>query len=361
MPAARTLHGARLEVAHGAAATLGERLRTTWPDRRVGVIIDATVDAAHGAALRRQLPADAVWLPFPAGEASKTRTTWAALTDALHAAGLGRDTVLVGIGGGVATDLAGFVAATFGRGVPAVLVPTSLLAMIDAAIGGKTGVDTPHGKNLVGVLHHPALVLIDPAFLDTLPPVERRHGAAEALKHGVIADAAYFAWAEESLPTAVTRTPMPAAVTEPLVRRSVELKAAIVAADATDAGPRRALNFGHTIGHALEQVSGYAIPHGAAVAAGMVTEARLGERIGVTAPGTADRIAAACRALELPTAIPAGIAPTRLVEATHADKKAHGGEVRYALPEAIGRMAAADAGFLIPIPDAEVVRALTEM
>ena len=361
MPTARTLHGARLEVAPGLGPALGSRLTTAWPRHRVAVVIDATVEALHGPALRAGLPPDTVWCPIPPGEATKTRTTWAAVTDALHAAGLGRDTVIAAVGGGVTTDLAGFVAATFARGVPSVLVPTSLLAMVDAAIGGKTGVDTPHGKNLVGALHHPALVLIDPRWLDTLPPAERRHGAAEALKHGVVADAAHVAWIATQLPAALDRTPFPSAIAEALIARSVEIKAAIVEDDPEDRGRRRIPNFGHTIGHALERLSDYTIPHGAAVAIGMVAEARLGERLGVTRDGVADGIAAACDALGLPTRAPSPLRPEAIVETTHADKKAAGGRVAYALPVALGTMAGADSGFVIPVPDADVIRALTEM
>lgn len=361
MPTARTLHGARLEVAPGLVPALGHRLAEGWPDRRLAVVIDATVDALHGAALRTALPADAVWCPIPPGEATKTRDTWARVTDTLHAAGLGRDTLLVAVGGGVTTDLAGFVAATFGRGIPTVLVPTTLLAMVDAAIGGKTGVDTPHGKNLVGALHHPAAVLIDPCWLDTLPLAERRHGAAEALKHGVVADADHFAWLASTLPDVLATTPFPSAVADELLTRSVVLKAAVVAEDPEDRGRRRILNFGHTIGHALEQLSAYALPHGAAVAVGMVAEARLGERLGVTTIGVADRIAAACAALGLPTALPRGMTPEAILAATRADKKASAGRVAYALPAGLGTMAGAASGWVIPVPDADVLQALTEM
>lgn len=361
MPTARTLHGARLEVAPGLVPALERRLAEGWPDRRLAVVIDATVDALHGAALRASLPADAVWCPIPPGEATKSRDTWARVTDTLHAAGLGRDTLLVAVGGGVTTDLAGFVAATFGRGVPTVLVPTTLLAMVDAAIGGKTGVDTPHGKNLVGAVHHPAAVLIDPVWLDTLPLAERRHGAVEALKHGVVADADHFAWLAARLPDALTSTPLPAALTDALLTRSVELKAAVVAEDPHDHGRRRILNFGHTIGHALEQLSDYTLPHGAAVAIGMVAEARLGERLGVTAAGVAERIAEACAALGLSTARPVAMPPDAILAATRADKKASAGRVAYALPAALGTMAGADSGWLIPAPDADVLQVLTEM
>jgi 3-dehydroquinate synthase len=198
-----SLHGGRIEIAPGAVATLGARLKELAPDRRVAIIADQSVGQLYGAkavagvlasgmtlgATTGGTPAPGLYT-FPAGEQNKTRATWGTITDQLIAAGHRRDSVIVALGGGVTGDLAGFVAATFLRGVPVVQVPTTLLAMIDAAIGGKTGVDTTHGKNLVGAFHQPILVLIDPLLLRTLPPQHLRTGLAEAIKHGVIADAA---------------------------------------------------------------------------------------------------------------------------------------------------------------------------
>ena len=357
--AARTLHGARIEVAPGALATLGARLRDRWPAHRVACIADDTVAARYGAAAREAIGGDLTLLTFPAGEASKARATWAALTDALLARGFGRDTVVVGLGGGVTTDLAGFVAATYLRGVPLVLVPTSLLGMIDAAIGGKTGVDTPAGKNLVGAFHHPELVLIDPALLTTLPASARRAGLAEAIKHGVIADAAYLDDIVAQLPRLLGDGPLDDPATRALVDRSVDIKVDIVARDEREAGLRQVLNVGHTLAHALEQVTGYRLAHGEAVAIGMVLEARLAEDLGHARPGLADRIADICTAAGLPVTLPSGVDPDAVVAATHTDKKSRGGTVRYSLPADIGTIATASGGFTVAVPDAAVRRILT--
>jgi 3-dehydroquinate synthase len=287
----------------------------------------------------------------PAGEAHKTRDSWARLTDSMLATGCGRDTTVIALGGGVVGDLAGFVAATYMRGVPVVQCPTSLLAMIDASVGGKTGVDTAAGKNLVGAFHPPAVVLIDVETLATLPPAHRRAGLAEAIKHGVIADADYFERIGAEVSDLLEVRP---AATVELVVRSVEIKSAVVRADPRERGLRRTLNFGHTLGHALEHVSGYSLLHGEAVAIGMVLEARLAERIGIAASGTAKRIEALLRRAELPVEPPRSLSPEAVLEATRRDKKASKGAVTYSLPAGIGTMAGEERDWSIEVGDALV-------
>jgi 3-dehydroquinate synthase len=246
--------------------------------------LDACVEAGLSASL----------FTFPAGERSKRRKTWSILTDEMLTAGFGRDSCVVAVGGGVTTDLAGFVAATFLRGVPVVQIPTSYLAMIDASVGGKTGVDVESGKNLVGAFHPPSLVLADPDVLSTLPLAERAQGLVEAFKHGAILDAAYFDDLRAGSADLLAADP---SVAGPAVSRSVALKAAVVSEDEFEGGYRQILNFGHTLGHALEAASGYALGHGSAVALGMLLETRLGERLGVTEPGTYGRLQAALEEL----------------------------------------------------------------
>src|SRR6185503_408422 len=189
--------------------------------------------------------------------------------------------------GGVVGDVAGFVAATYLRGVPYVQIPTSLLAMIDSSIGGKTGVDAPAGKNLVGVFHQPQLVVADLDVLATLAPMQLSAGMAEALKHGVIADAAYFELLEREFRAVLSGD---LTLIERVVHRSVEIKAQVVARDERESGVRAVLNFGHTVAHAIEAVAKFESSHGEAVAVGMAFEARLGEALGVTAAGTAARV-----------------------------------------------------------------------
>jgi 3-dehydroquinate synthase len=237
-----------------------------------------------------------------------------------------------------------------------VQVPTSLLAMIDAAVGGKTGVDVPGGKNLVGAFRQPRQVIIDPALLRTLPDAEYRAGFAEAIKHGAIADEPYLSRIEKESAALLARDP--ASLIE-LIRRSIEIKAGFVAADTTEAGPRAALNFGHTIGHALEKITGLALPHGFAVAAGMVLEARLGESLGITATGTAERLGSVLQRMALPDRLPNDTSAQALVEATHADKKARASRVRYTLLERPGVVArAADRGWTHDVESDHVLRVL---
>jgi 3-dehydroquinate synthase len=323
----------------GVLRDAGSLIVQAVPAHRYAIITDDNVADLYAGSVADSLVAagrEASVLVFPAGERSKTRETWARLTDEMTAAGFGRDVCVLALGGGVVGDMAGFVAATFMRGVPFVNVPTSLLAMLDSAVGGKTGVDTPGGKNLVGAFHQPGLVLIDPDVLSTLPETEYRASLSEAVKHGVILDREYFEWIAANRDAILSRA---RDCLGTLVRRSVELKASVVAIDTFESGQRAILNFGHTLGHAIEQVSGYSVSHGCAIAIGMVLEARLGEALGVTEPGTAARIGELLERFDLATTLDAvGAIPDAIVAATRTDKKGRGGTVRYALPSQIGSM-----------------------
>jgi 3-dehydroquinate synthase len=271
----------------------------------------------------------------------------------LLAASLGRDTTIIALGGGVVGDLAGFVAATFMRGVPYVQVPTSLLAMIDASIGGKTGVDTPAGKNLVGAFHQPAAVVADTAVLASLPLDHLRAGLAEAIKHGVIADAAYLDDVEQVAAT-IDRLDVASDALLNLVARSIEIKADVVRRDEREGGVRKILNFGHTIGHAVELCSGYSLLHGNAVAIGMAYEGALAERLGVAEHGTSERVRHAVRVAGLPERRPPTMSADDIVRATRGDKKARAGRSEYALPNRIGEMSSAGS-WSVPVDD-EIVR-----
>lgn len=342
-------------VAAGSLDRLPEIVRASTPSHRLVIITDSEVGGRYAGRVAASLGGVEV-LTIPAGEQHKTRATWAKLTDELLARGFGRDTTLVALGGGVVGDLAGFVAATYMRGVPFVQVPTTLLAMVDASVGGKTGVDTPAGKNLVGSFHQPAAVVIDPLMLETLPIEHLRGGFAEIVKHGVVADATYF----ERASSFVERWPLQSreglggSDLTGIIQRSVEIKAEIVARDERESGLRRVLNFGHTIGHAIEAATEFSTLHGQAVAIGLVAEARLAERLGVAATGTARSIERTCRAAGLPTTMPA-IPVDTIIGFTRADKKARAGRVEYALPRRIGEMAGEDHGWTVPVDD-NVVR-----
>ena len=278
----------------------------------------------------------------PPGEGSKGLDEAARLYDRLAAMRADRATCVVAVGGGVVGDLAGFVAATYARGLPLLMIPTTLLAQVDSSVGGKVGVNLAAGKNLVGAFHQPVGVWVDLAHLRTLPARERRCGLAEVVKYGMILDADFF----DSLEQAVDRLDRgePAELGR-VVARSCELKAEVVAADEHErTGVRACLNFGHTIGHAIEAVAGYGggYQHGEAVAVGMVAEARLAERLGRVGPLVAARLTGLLNKLGLPTTAP-GLDPDRLIAAMALDKKNQGGELRFILPDRIGTVSPASA------------------
>ncbi len=344
----------------GARRRLPEILADRAPAHRYALVADSNVAPLYGeeaAVACRAAGARADLFVFPAGEKHKTREWWATLTDRLMNAGLGRDSTVVAVGGGVTGDLAGFVAATYLRGVPLVQVPTSLVAMVDASVGGKTGVDLPAGKNLVGAFHPPRLVVADPETVATLPVRERAEGLAEAVKHGAIADAAYFSELEAEADALLSADP---AATRSAVLRSVEIKAGIVSADEREAGLRQVLNFGHTLGHALEAASSYQVGHGTAVAAGMILEARLGEWLGVTEAGTAQRIQEAVGRFGLGRVpMPAG-GVAQVTALLAGDKKARRGEVRFVFLARVGAVAPGE-GWSHAVPADLVGRVLSEV
>ncbi len=353
------LHGSRILVGTGLFDECGPELRAALQGRRLAIISDDTVARLYAERLSSAIGAPSTTvLTIPAGEASKTRKQWSRLTDELLDAGYGRDSAIVALGGGVVGDLAGFVAATYMRGIPVVQVPTSLLAMIDASIGGKTGVDTRAGKNLVGSFHHPALVIADPRALRTLPIEQLRSGFAEAVKHGVVASAADFDWLAGVVESIARAGGPPDDVARELVLRNLRVKVAVVERDEREGGLRKILNFGHTIGHAVESLSGYAMLHGECVSIGMVAEARIAALAGVGDPALEGLIRGLLRAAGLPTAVPRSHTPEAILACTRTDKKARGGTVEYALPEVLGAMAGADRGYAIPVSDSLVLDAL---
>ena len=339
-------------VEAGALARLGELVDEHLPRRRVAMIADASVLELYRSGRLGAAPWNGETITFAAGERSKTRDSWAGLTDALMERGFGRDSGLIALGGGVTGDLVGFVAATYMRGVPHLQVPTTLLAMLDASVGGKTGVDTPQGKNLVGAFHPPAAVVADPRTLATLADRDYRAGLAEAVKHGLVADRAYFQWMEINAPALVSRS---LDTLTQLIRRSVEIKAEVVGGDERESGRRAILNAGHTVAHALEQVSDYELPHGEAVALGLVVECELAEQLGVASAGLRKRVAALLGQLGLPGQLPPGLDRTALVGTMATDKKNRSGQIHFALARQLGEMHRED-GWTIPVP-AEAIRA----
>jgi 3-dehydroquinate synthase len=341
-----------IRVAAGLFSQVGAQAREVAPAHRYAIITDSNVGALYAQNLVEQFASgDIETLTIPAGETSKTRETWARLTDQMLAKKYGRDSVVIALGGGVVGDLAGFVAATFMRGVPIVQIPTTLVAMIDASIGGKTGVDTPAGKNLVGAFHPPGGIFVDPQLLSSLPLRELRAGFAEALKHGVIADEPYFAEVASKAPQLMSAAGAKSDSMLSLIVRSIEIKADIVSRDEREEGLRKVLNFGHTIGHAVELVSGYSLLHGEAVAIGMALEGELAERTGLAQTGTAAAIRKGLQSAGLPTALPPGTVADDVVEAMRSDKKGRSGRIMLALPLRLGVMAGGDSGWTVSVSD----------
>ncbi|HHX45405.1 MAG TPA: 3-dehydroquinate synthase [Chloroflexi bacterium] len=338
----------------GGLEWLGDELRARgasgYADGDVVVVSDTNVWPLHGARLmaglrRARLAPHAVVLP--AGERFKTLATVSDLYDRFVDLGMDRATAVIALGGGVITDMVGFAAATYMRGVPLVPVPTTLLGMVDASVGGKVAVDHPRGKNLVGAFVEPLLVMLDPTVLDTLPAVERMAGLAEVIKAGVIADPELFA-ALEGRQAADLRW---------VVARALQVKLDVVQEDPYEQGRRMVLNLGHTFAHALEVLEDFRLHHGLAVSIGMAAAAYLGELRGTCTTETRERIVGTLRAHGLPTRyrpLQGGTgSPEAIYAAMAADKKRRGGRLRFVVPRAIGEVVVDD-----DVPEADVLAAL---
>jgi 3-dehydroquinate synthase len=316
--------------------------------RRAAIVTDARVAPLYlerVAGGLRDAGITVIDIVVPDGEASKDWPTLSKVFDRLLETDCDRQTTLIALGGGVVGDLAGFAAATYQRGVPLVQIPTTLLAQVDSSVGGKTAINHALGKNMIGAFHQPRLVLADTATLRTLPDRELRAGLAEIIKHGLLGDADFFAWLEVNIEAIVAREP---AALAHAIRRSCEMKAAIVAADETESGIRAHLNLGHTFGHAIEAGLGFGVwLHGEAVAAGMVMAAELSRQLGNIEPGDVVRLRRLLGRAGLPVAGPALGADVYLEHMRH-DKKAAAGQIRYVLLKRIGEATVS------PVPDVEV-------
>ncbi len=323
-------------VGHGLLADCAPLARLA-AGRMVAVVTDSNVAALHARPVADALRAHAASLAevvLPAGEAHKTWDTLNRIFDALLAARFDRDALVVAVGGGVVGDMAGFAAAVYQRGIDFVQVPTTLLAQVDSSVGGKTGINHPLGKNMIGAFHQPRLVVIDVGTLATLPDRELSAGLAEVVKHGAIADVAYFDAVADALPALRAKDP---AALESAVARSCEIKASVVERDEREGGLRAILNFGHTFGHAIEAGLGYGEwLHGEAVGAGMVMAADLSRRLGLVDDAVARRVREVVEAAGLPVRGPAWPAG-RYVELMSVDKKARQGTPRFVLLDGLGR------------------------
>jgi 3-dehydroquinate synthase len=343
-------------IGRGVLAGLGERIAARKPGASAAVVTDTTVASHHLSAARTALERAGIRcsvLTVPPGEGSKSWGALERVCEDLIAARIERGDVVVALGGGVVGDLAGFAAAIVRRGLAVVQVPTTLLAQVDSALGGKTAIDSRHGKNLIGAFHQPALVVADTALLDTLPAREFRAGYAEVVKYGLINDAAFFAWLETNWREVFAKTP----AREHAIVTSCRAKAAIIARDEHETGERALLNLGHTFGHALETAAGFSdrLLHGEAIAIGLALAFAFSARLGLLAQAEAERVARHLAAVGLPTrpaAIPGELpGADGLMELIAQDKKVRGGRLGFILARGIG------ASFLAPDVDAAQVRA----
>lgn len=334
-----------VEILSGLRFRLSQALRPRMPHvTAFGLVSDVRVYGFHGNTVLRGL-IHAGWtvhpVVLPEGEQSKSLATAQRLWETWLHYGLDRYSVAVALGGGVVGDVTGFAAATFMRGIPWVNIPTSLLAMVDAAFGGKTGIDLPQAKNAVGAFHPPAYVAVDPEVLNTLPEPHWRYGLAEVVKHALIGDPVLWETLVQGR-DAVQRHP------ETWLARAMAVKIRIVENDPWErTGLRAQLNAGHTIGHAIEAAMHYAVPHGVAVAIGLVVEAALAEALGLASKGWAESVETVLRGLGLPVRLPAGLAEAALLKALTYDKKRRGGMVPFALPVAVGQV---HTGVTVPEP-----------
>lgn len=306
-----------------------------WAERYV-LVTDETVAALHGERVQAALEKAGLRVDRIAvepGEASKSIPTLLSLTDRLTSLGADRQTGLVALGGGVVGDLAGFAASIYMRGIPVIQIPTTLLAQVDSSIGGKTGVDTPAAKNLLGAFHQPKAVFTDVALLQTLSDGMVRSGLAEVIKYGVVDSPELLDDLEETAEQDGLREPF---FLERIVATACRIKKQLVESDERDRGIRRILNFGHTVGHAVEASSGYSLSHGESVAIGMAAATRLSGKLHGLPASDAARIAAAIRAVGLPDRLPAGMAPEEIRLRLALDKKQEGGSTHYVLLKKIG-------------------------
>ncbi len=331
-----------ITIGAGLLNNAGSLLSPHLTRKKTAIVTDANVAKLHLQTLQDSLAAAGVAasaIVMPPGEATKSYGGLAEVCDSLLAAGIERKDHVIALGGGVVGDLAGFAAAILRRGVNFIQIPTSLLAQVDSSVGGKTGINSPHGKNLIGAFHQPSHVLIDLDLLKTLPGRQRAAGYAEVVKYGLLGDAGFYAWLDQNVESVIDCAQ---GAVDHAVRVSCETKARIVAEDETETGVRALLNLGHTFGHALEASTGYSdiLLHGEAVAIGMVQAFRFSETLGLCATGSADRVAKHLARAGLPTHISSIKAelpsPEKLVDIMRQDKKASGGKLTFILTRGIG-------------------------
>ena len=329
-------------IENGCLKGIGEDLRTKGIAKRYGVVADDLVADLYGKVLMKSLKSaglDAELLIFPHGEANKTLQTIGDLAGRLARSGFDRKDALIGLGGGVTGDITGFLASSYMRGISFIQIPTTLLAQVDSSVGGKTGVDIPEGKNLIGAFYQPKAVYIDISVLDSLPREELLGGLGEVIKYGVIRDAAFFDFLLNNRQGILSLEPE-------LIKETVffccRIKSEVVSEDEREGGVRRILNYGHTIGHAVEGASDYTLIHGFAVSIGMVAAARLAVLNGLLAKADYNKIVDILKSYNMPIDVPKELDRARIKRFLLTDKKSVGGKVFYVLPTEIGKTVITD-------------------
>ena len=328
---------------------------------KIAVVSDNNVAAALLPKLRQTLgDRIAVETVLPAGEANKNRDQKTRIETDWLKAGLGRDAVAIALGGGVVGDVAGFAAATYLRGIPVIQAPTSLVAMVDSSIGGKTGIDIPEGKNLIGAFHPPLAIVADLDALQSLPDAEMRYGLAEVVKHAIIADAALADFVDANLAAIFARD---AAILQQLVATNVRIKGKVVMTDEREGDLRQVLNFGHTVGHALELLLDYQLPHGSGVALGTIAELHMAAEVRNFEQSGIVKARALLQKIGLPVTIAdSRLSVEKIIQAAQTDKKSRAGSIRFALPDRFGRfLPLPPHGYAMPVSEDVVRRGLAEI
>jgi 3-dehydroquinate synthase len=338
-------------IADGVLDQIPSRIKEAGLGHKFAIITDSNVETLYAGDLSEGFKKNNLEnkiISFPAGEQNKNREIKAWIEDQMLENKFGRDSAVIALGGGVVGDIAGYVAASYTRGLPYVQIPTTLVACVDSSIGGKTAVDTPHGKNLIGAFHQPWAVFIDVNTLLTLSEKEIREGLAEVIKYGVISDSALFSFLEGNMDLIFSYNK--GALTH-IIKRGCEIKAEVVEKDERESNLRKILNFGHTIGHAVENLSDYKISHGEAISIGMVAEGKLAVEMDLWKESDLNKLINLIKKAGLPTDIPDYMKAEQIIDAMKLDKKSRSGNIEMVLPNRIGDMTQVDGSYGIKIEE----------
>lgn len=348
----------RISIGTGILDSLWPRIEADYKQYNPFIITDENlVSSGHLDSLlgKRDVP---TFIISPAGETSKTIDTAVAIIEAMEKAYLGRDTLVVALGGGTVGDIAGFAAAVFKRGVPVLQVPTTTLAQADSGVGGKTGVDSSLSKNAFGAFWHPSAVMIDVATLMTLDERQYRAGLVESVKHALIADSEYFDFLENRLENVLERQPD---VLEQIALWNCKIKGGVVEIDPNEKNQRRSLNYGHTIGHAVETASGFELLHGEAVAIGIIAAGLIERELGLSEPNRLDRIRRILEKLHVPVKLPGNLAEKDLIDLLKRDKKAVNKWPRFVLIDKIGEVHCQDGQYAVDVAPDVIEKVLKQL